>query len=622
MALDGDVRGTSNRGTGREDLEQARDAQLAALAEISTVATALNIAKLTGDEVGAVLDHAANQVRRFESAPGPLTAKAFANDLLEAVRVLRDYERQSPRGTKGELLKTVHPTGTAARLLPWKWALPRRLEEVTADDGVRPLFGSTDVQRWMAAVSYRPPPAAGGGRRQKPPAHPSEPVDSTSVKAFEFVQGSGKTLRRQPVSWPLPKLIVPNSYRIDFIKGPGMSFRTREGRMKVLEFILEEIAVLNDAGDVYSSDKDMFIPPDEMAAFIVETASIGYGNLLFEGPQSAFQVFERAPVPYATDLVITDEMIQILHYFTDIKPKFRWKDQADKSRGCGSIEWITELFKDVPHYRKEMWIQDKMMSDKQRVVYPGNYQVGDTVPAQLFLTKKVAESLGDREHMVVFVGSFTANDRIIKTEDGRLWLIKEYERNLASFCQAVIELQGILTLSFIFVSAIGAVLGGPLVGFLLTAGDIAIDINEAGGIRQFVKELKSHPLKAAWFMFNLGLTYLDVKGMKALWMNPREALGDIIRRSELAAKTGRAPPTAGGAALDRGTGAEQRLLADAKAGGKEAVAADGNRALAGKEAESAQAGAEAQAAERPAGGRPTIRISGRATTYRTGSTEG
>src|SRR5262249_28385588 len=156
------------------------------------------------------------------------------------------------------------------------------------------------------------------------------PSDSTAVEAFTLVQGSGKAVRRRTLPWPLPALIVPNSYRIDLIKSAGMSFRTREGRIKVLAFILEEIAVRNDADEVYSSDMEMFVDAEKLAALITETAAIAFGRVLFQGPESAFQVFERAPPGYATDFVITDDLISILKYYTDIKKKFLWKETREK----------------------------------------------------------------------------------------------------------------------------------------------------------------------------------------------------------------------------------------------------------------------------------------------------
>lgn len=567
MAPEDDDRGTAARGTGRGNRQDdALDARVAAFASIASVTGALRTAELVGDPIGVVLRHVEHAVRRFETAPGPLTRQVVAADLLDAYRILRDRERAVRRGARGELLKAVRAVDGSRALVPWTPARPVRLEDVAAAGSSRPFFGSGDVQRWLVAVSYRPPAVAPGPGRRAPAARRGEPFDSTGVHPFHltYVQGRGKGTRRTTLPWPLSALVIPNAYRIELMKRPGMSFLSREGRIAVLAYLLEVLAEGSGEGEVFSSEKSESVAAADLARHIVETAAVGIGKVLFEGPESAFRVFERAPVGYVTDFVVTDELIQILWYYTDIKPKFRSKERPDKARGCGSIEWITELLKEVPHRFKETWIQDRMMND--RAVYPDNLEPGLVVPAKYFLTEKVAEALGGEDHQVVFVGSFTANDRIIKTEDGRVWLVKEHERNVQAFCQAVIQLQGILTLSFIFASAIGAVLGGPLVGFLITAGDVAIDVNQAGGIRKFLKGLKKDPLKAGLFMLDLVTTVGDVKGMRALLTNPQDALEASIRAAESGARAQRALP-AGGQPVDRAAGPAARGSEGAGASG-------------------------------------------------------
>jgi hypothetical protein len=521
---------------------QSLDASLAAIAPLTTVALAQQLGRGTGDEVGAVLSHVANQLRRFDSAPGPLTAQVIAADLLESYRVARELERAAPRWPRGELLKEIRSIGASA-LIPWTPHQPVRIEDVTAEGAARPLFSRENIDRWLAAMSYRPPAQTPGLDRRRERQRPAEPVDSTDVHPFNvtFVKGKGGS-QRQRLPWPLPPLLVPNAFRIDLVKGPGMSFLTRDGRVKLLAFLLEAVAQTNAEGKVYSSEKGL-VDPEELAAFVMETAAVGVGRLRFEGPESAFRSFESAPVGYRSNFNMTDAMVQILGHYADIKDKFRSNEQPERKRGCGSIEWITELLKDVPHRHREMWIQDQMMNGR-RVAYPGNLTPGMVIPAKYFLTKTTAEALGNAEHNVQFVGSFTANDRIIKTEDGRVWLVKEYERNLQAACQAVIELQGILTLSFILCSAIGAVLGGPLVSFLITAGDVAIDINEAGGIRNFIKDLKNHPLKAGLFMIDLLGIFKDAKAIRTLTTNPRQTLEASIRSVEARASMRQELPAA------------------------------------------------------------------------------
>src|SRR5262249_52896657 len=129
----------ANRGTLGTSTD-VRDAQLAAIASLTGVTTSLKLGALTGDEIGVVLRHVEQQVERFETAPGPLTAKAIADDLLEAYRVLRERERQSPRGPGGELLKSVRQTGDPIRSVPWTPSRPTRLEDVTGENAARPFF--------------------------------------------------------------------------------------------------------------------------------------------------------------------------------------------------------------------------------------------------------------------------------------------------------------------------------------------------------------------------------------------------------------------------------------------------------------------------------------------------
>lgn len=603
----------ANRGTGQTDgRDDVLDAQLAPTAALTTVRTALAIGRVTGDEIGAILNHIESTLRRFDSAPGPLTQQAIARDLLNAYQLLRERELASRRGPRGELWKEVHSIGGKTAVIPWTAALPTRLEKINVSGTTRPIFSRENIDRWIAAASYRAFPVATRGIRRVNEQRTSEPEDSTVVNAFNliFVKRQGKT--RQTLPWPLPNLVVPNAYRIDLVKTPGMSFTTRDGRIQILAYLLEVLAETSTEGYVYSSRKEESVEPAELASVIIETASVGLGRLIFEGDESQFKAFERADPGYKTDFVITDSMIEIFWHYTDIKCKYRHKDRAEAAKGCGSIEWITELLKDVPHRYKELWVQDRMMND--RAQYPDNLSVGSQVPLRYFLTEKAAESLEvkDKDSQAVFVGGFTANDRIIKTEDGRVWLIKERERNLQAFCQAVMETQGFITLSYIMCSTVGAVLGGPLAGFLMTAGDVAIDINEAGGVRAFLNGLRSDPLKAAWFMFDLLTMVGDAKGVKRLLTSPHETLEASMRAAESNARTGRSPPVRGTeAAIERSAANEAHMTAATKAEIEGAQVAKASHVGAAKTADQpavaqlADARGARRPTDRPESGRPS-----------------
>lgn len=585
MGGPGDDRGIADRGADRAEAREAeRDARLAAIAALGSVRTALSTGSLVGDEVGVLLRHVESQVRRFEEAPGPLTRQVIAGDLLESYRVLRDRELKAPRGQRRELLKEISSIGGPKLLVPWTQAQPARLEDVAAEGSTRTFFSAFNLERFYEAVKYQAPraPAPARGGRPQRSRPPSGPVDSTEVHAYNLtlVRGRGRAAKRVTLPWPLAPLVVPNAYKIDLVKAKGMSFLSREGRIQLVAYLLQVLGDTSESGEVWSRDEGKFMKPVDLATFIVETASLNVGALRFEGPESAFKVFEHAQPGYATTFLVTDEMIDILHFYVDLEPKFRPRDRShdkrDKLKGCASIEWLTELLREVPHAHKLLWIQDQMIQGAN-VIYPDNLKPGMVVPAQYFLTEKVAESLGGEEHNVLFIGSQTANDSIIMTEDGRVWLVKERERNLQAFCQAVMDLQGLLTLSFILCTALGAVLGGPLVSFLITSGDVAIQINEAGGIRAFVKELKNNPGKAALFMLDLVTMTLDVKGMRGLLMNPTQTLEATIQTVEAGVKSGRALPGAV-EGLDRAAAGERRAADGVKAVEGEAQAAKDARA--------------------------------------------
>lgn len=552
-------RGVLQRGVPSADrIDEERDAAVAGVATQTTVGAMVKVGQVVGDEVGVLLHHANRLLDRFVSAPGPLTRRAVAAELLETYCVLHEHEVKAPRGAGGQLLKEVKQGQTVVQV-PWVDSGPTRLEEVRVEESTRLLFSRENLDLWSEAVSYRPAPAP--ARRGRRPAARARD-EGVEVLPLTLVRRSGTGPRRQVLPWPLPNLIVPNAYKIKLVKAAGMSFFSEPGRLLILAFLIEVLADVQQ-GQVWQSRTEEWVDPIELARHMTAWETVKFGRVVFTGPDSAFKVFEHAAAGEDVDFIVTDKMLDILRDYTNIAPKFRSDRTPEQKRGCAAIEWLFELLSDVPVRYKQLWIQNRLQNE--RGVYPDNLKPGMMVPAGYFLTEDVARALSKRDGLVealvtqdgrrieppepsplareiaalgrtdygvIFIGSYTDNDRIILTPDGRIWLIKQRERNEQSYCQAVIQTQGILTLTFILASTIGACLGGPFVNLLITAGDVAIDVNEAGGILNFLKGLKNDPKKAAWFALDLFNIIHDIKGSKNLLMNPHETLEASMRHAE------------------------------------------------------------------------------------------
>ena len=610
-----------------DKLDEARDEALANSFDYLNLNFNKALGEFSGDVVGSILNYASSLSQKLRNSPGPLTRRAIAGELLKTYWELRKYESKAPRGSKGELLKESsklppeiglgQKTEMYAHLVPWTPSKPLSLDEVYFDNSRVPFFTRNNIESWMKFASYQAEQRVRSNRStQKTKQYAGQSKTFGEQRPVELYSRSGKGISRMQIPWPFRDLFTTKQYYIELVKSPGMSFLTEGGKLQILAFVLEEIGY-QDKNGFLQLKTGMFeytpISPYELAKMMAnqgeyslrtgktESKKLEPLGFHFEYDGSAVRSFEASQVGESMHLGLTNIFFKDVQEFIDVKQKYLEEIKPQQTQGCGSIEWIKELHRDTPHRYKQLWIQEKIIRD--RVRYPGTLQIGKRIPVQHFVTEATAKRFagkdGDPNFLVTFLGSQTANDTIIQTDDGRYWLVNERLRNLHSFCEAVVSTSWILAWSSIiirimcttltgdfgpwfsllflgediavnigeaggvnkFIKSMNLTKGaryliqflsiarsfkgltalqGGLNGFAITTSDIFLQMADAGGIEQFMSNLKTEPFAAGFFLLDLISLTIDAAGKKSLFNNPYDAIEGSIEVAKSKAREAKA----------------------------------------------------------------------------------
>jgi len=267
-------------------------------------------------------------------------------------------------------------------------------------------------------------------------------------------------------------------------------------------------------------------------------------------------------------LLIEASAVRVIQEFTDVRKDFIPERKAPE-KGCAAIKWMHELMADLPVEYKMLWVARKVEMD--RGLYPSDLVVGKWEPIGRFMPVDDEES---KKRELMFLGDAAgfADTVIVMTEEGRILEIDKRQRDLQSFCTAVMSVAPFIAMSYMVAAVAGVILVGEIapavfgeilslatragsrllaprleaweassavkwvdtliassrweaiVNAGISAASITFSVEQAGSLKAYVKSLKN-PLEA-------GLLLLDLRSIRGAF----SGIGKLIEENRLIAR--------------------------------------------------------------------------------------
>jgi hypothetical protein len=495
------------------------------------------------DPIDLLVDGAGKSQAVYDSPPGPKAELAAARCLVEFYEVLESLAVVAPRARDGALLKEpvagpLAPVPTPAER-PWQPSRPRNVEDI-------PPFAN--VARWRQTIADADARAL-ADRLGSPPKKRGAPSGPPS----ELQSGGRQITGRSLVD--LPFLLYYGNYGkvITLVKTKDMTFTNEPGRVAILAYMIRavcgDLKVYTDY--TFSFGRDGEATAEQLASAMLHSTAIGADGsimrLFFTAERNDADLLERLREGESMRILVEVSALRVISVFTDIRPEFLPAARA-KPKGCGAIQWMQELMREVPDRYKALWAVRKYEAD--RGIYHDNFQPGQWMPLGEFMPLDDEES---KKRQCLFLGTASgfADTVLIMTEEGRILQIDERARNLQSFCSAVLSVAPFIAMSYLVAAVGGLIIAGELLPAVLGelfagstrllaprlaaweasgavkwvdtliasrrweaivnaglgAASITFNVHEAGGVAAYLKKLKS-PVQAGLFLLDL----LSIRG--------------------------------------------------------------------------------------------------------------